>query len=242
MACHTPAALATLWHHPVWCFPALAACPFMTSPIAALLFDLDGTLVDSEKAGLDVLHEMACALGADWSREASHARFRGVPMPLCVADLAKQLPHLQLDQAAFLKELRSAMAARFRESLVEIPGASALLQSLQIPFAVATNGPREKASLTLGLTGLERWLQGRVFCAPEVGSYKPEPGLFLHAARALGCEPTQCAVVEDSLPGLRAGLAAGMRVFSLHPREGLPEDIAQRVVFIAQLADLKPWL
>lgn len=214
----------------------------MNSPIGALLFDLDGTLVDSEKSGLDVLHEMACALGADWSPEASHARFRGVPMPLCVADLAAQLPHLRLDQTAFLKDLRSAMAARFRQGLAEMPGAGALLQGLHIPFAVATNGPREKASLTLGLTGLDRWLEGRVFCAPEVGSYKPEPGLFLHAARALDCEPNVCAVVEDSLPGLQAGLAAGMRVFSLHPRPGLPEHIVREVVFIEQLADLTRWL
>ena len=214
----------------------------MTQAIAAVLFDLDGTLVDSEKPGLDVLHEMACALGASWSHEQSHARFRGVPMALCVADLARHLPHLQLDQVAFLKDLRSAMAARFRQGLNEMPGASALLQALQMPFAVATNGPREKASLTLGLTGLDRWLEGRVFCAPEVGSYKPEPGLFLHAARALGCEPGHCAVVEDSLPGLQAGLAAGMRVFSLHPRQGLPDEVAQRVVFIDRLSSLHAWL
>jgi len=81
-----------------------------------------------------------------------------------------------------------------------------------------------------------------VFCAPEVGSYKPEPGLFVHAARALGCEPTQCAVVEDSLPGMLGGLAAGMRVFSLHPRDGLPEDLAQQVVFIENLKELQRWL
>ena len=89
---------------------------------------------------------------------------------------------------------------RFRQDLREIAGANDLMASLKIPFAVATNGPREKASRTLSLTGLDRWLEGRVFCAPEVGSYKPEPGLFLHAAHALGCAPTQCALVEDSLP------------------------------------------
>ena len=214
----------------------------MTRPIAAILFDLDGTLVDSEKIGLDVLHELSSALGAPWSREQSHARFRGVPMARCVADLAAQLPHRVLDEAAFLKELRGTMAQRFREGLSEIPGASALLQGLRIPFAVATNGPREKATLTLGLTGLDRWLQGRVFCAPEVGSYKPEPGLFLHSAHALGCDPLQCAVVEDSLPGLMAGVAAGMQVFCLHPREGLPEALAQQVVFIDGLPDLQRWL
>lgn len=215
-----------------------------TAPIAALLFDLDGTLVDSEGPGLDVLHEKACALGLDWHHDESVQRFRGVPMMRCVSVIAQHLPagSPALDEKAFLRDLRAAMADRFRKDLQEIEGATELLASLKIPFAVATNGPREKAALTLGLTGLDRWLEGRVFCAPEVGSYKPEPELFLHAAQALGCEPTQCAVVEDSLPGMRGGIAAGMRVFSLHPREGLPEEVAQQVVFIEGLADLQRWL
>lgn len=215
-----------------------------TTPIAALLFDLDGTLVDSEKPGLEVLHHMARALGLDWCHEESMARFRGVPMARCVSVIAQHLPvgRPALDEVQFLRELRAAMAERFKQDLQEIPGASALLANLKIPFAVATNGPREKAALTLGLTGLDRWLEDRVFCAPEVGSYKPEPGLFLHAAHALGCEPAQCAVVEDSLPGMLGGLAAGMRVFSLHPREGLPPEVVQQVVFVDGLPELERWL
>ena len=218
--------------------------PSADLPIEALLFDLDGTLVDSEHAGLEVLHQMACGLGLAWSLAESQQRFRGVPMPQCVSVIAQHLPEDQaeLDEVQFLRDLRAAMAERFRRDLQEIPGANALLASLKIPFAVATNGPREKAALTLSLTGLDRWLEDRVFCAPEVGSYKPEPGLFLHAARALGCEPAHCAVVEDSLPGMLGGLAAGMRVFSLHPREGLPVHVTQKVVFIEQLADLQRWL
>jgi len=213
-------------------------------PISALLFDLDGTLVDSEKPSIEVLHQMACALGIGWSHDESLQRFRGVPMASCVSEIAQHLPagSPALDEVAFLRDLRAAMARRFQQDLQEIPGASALLAGLKIPFAVATNGPREKAALTLSLTGLDRWLQDRVFCAPEVGSYKPEPGLFLHAAQALGCEPAQCAVVEDSLPGMLGGLAAGMRVFSLHPRDGLPEDLAQQVVFIENLKELQRWL
>jgi HAD superfamily hydrolase (TIGR01509 family) len=214
------------------------------SPIAALLFDLDGTLVDSEHPGLAVLHQMASGLGIAWSQGESLQRFRGVPMARCVSVIAQHLPagSPALDEVAFLRQLRAAMAERFRQDLREIAGASALLASLKIPFAVATNGPREKAALTLGLTGLDRFLEGRVFCAPEVGSYKPEPGLFLHAAQALGCAAAHCAVVEDSLPGMLGGLAAGMRVFSLHPREGLPEEVAQQVVFIDGLPQLQRWL
>ena len=215
-----------------------------SQPIEALLFDLDGTLVDSERPGLEVLHRMACERGLDWGLEESLERFRGVPMARCVSVIAGHLPadRPALDEAAFLRALRAAMAERFRQDLQEIPGASALLAGLRIPFAVATNGPREKASLTLSLTGLDRWLEGRVFCAPEVGSYKPEPGLFLHAAQALGCAPAACAVVEDSLPGILGGLAAGMRVFSLHPASGLPVEVARQVVCLQGLPQLQDWL
>ena len=216
-------------------------------PIAALIFDLDGTLVDSEAPGLDVLHQMAEELGAPWGRQEMHARFGGVPMARCVSTIAQHVSahHQPLDEVAFLKQLRLNMAARFREGLDEIPGATALLQTLQkrqMPFAIGTNGPREKAEITLGVTGLRHFFGERLFCAPEVGSFKPEPGLFLHAAAALGIDPSHCAVVEDSLPGIQAGLAAGMRVFSLHPSEGLPAELAARVHSIGNLHQLQACL
>jgi HAD superfamily hydrolase (TIGR01509 family) len=216
-------------------------------PIAALIFDLDGTLVDSEAPGLDVLHQMAAELGAPWGRQEMHPRFGGVPMARCVSTIAQHVSahHQPLDEVAFLRQLRLNMAARFREGLDEIPGATALLQALQqrqMPFAIGTNGPREKAEITLGVTGLRHFFGERLFCAPEVGSFKPEPGLFLHAAAALGIDPSHCAVVEDSLPGIQAGLAAGMRVFSLHPPEGLPAELAARVHSIDNLHQLQACL
>lgn len=209
--------------------------------LSALIFDLDGTLVDSERIGLDVLFDQAQGWRFPGSRQELHVRFRGVPMAHCVAEIARHAPAglPQLDEVLFLKNLRQAMAEQFRQELTEIPGAKALLQSLTIPFAVATNGPREKAELTLTLTGMRELLGERVFCAPEVGSFKPEPGLFLHAAQALGCSAARCAVVEDSLPGLLAGLAAGMQVFSLHPPEGLPAEVTERVTFVQGLEDLQ---
>jgi beta-phosphoglucomutase-like phosphatase (HAD superfamily) len=67
--------------------------------------------------------------------------------------------------------------------------------------------------LTLGVSGLLPRFEGRLFSSYEVGSWKPDPGLFLHAAAAMGVAPGRCAVVEDSLPGVRAAVAAGMAVF-----------------------------
>lgn len=215
----------------------------MAERIEAVIFDADGTLVDSEEPGLEVMFEMARAEGADVTREQAHQQFRGSYMAECVAWIASQLPSVPPGFTAdFTQRVRHQMEQRFRQGLEPLPGALALLQSLQLPFCVATNGPRAKVELTLGLTGLRPLLGERIFSAYEVGSFKPDPGLFLHAAQALGAQPRHCAVVEDSLPGVQAGLAAGMQVFCLHPRASTPAELAERIVFIDGLAELRPYL
>ena len=204
--------------------------------IQALIFDCDGTLVDSEIPGMDVLHAQACALGLEVTRAQAHRQFRGKRMADCVAWVVAQLPPQPDDFArTFTEQVRRAQAQRFSDGLGVIPGAFELLRALDLPFALATNGPREKVELTLGLTGLRSFFPQHVFTAYEVGSFKPDPGLFLHAAAALGVAPQHCAVVEDSLPGLQAGLAAGMQVFSLMPQADLDAALAQRVTSIADL-------
>jgi beta-phosphoglucomutase-like phosphatase (HAD superfamily) len=211
----------------------------MTHSLQAVIFDCDGTLVNSEVPSMDVIHEQACALGLVFTREQAHQQFRGVRMADCIAWIAAQLPQVPEGFAEdFARNVRAAQALRFAEGLGVIPGAFELLEALHIPFCVATNGPREKVELTLGLTGLRRFFPEHIFSAYEVGVFKPDPGLFLHAAQVLGVAPPFCAVVEDSLPGIEAGLAAGMRVFSLLPQSELPVEMVERVVCIRNLVDL----
>jgi HAD superfamily hydrolase (TIGR01509 family) len=207
--------------------------------IQAVIFDSDGTLVDSEVPGLDVLHAQARALGLDITREQAPQQFRGVRMADCIAWIGAQLQHKPVGfEVDFARSVRSAQAERFNEGLAVIPGAFELLETLTIPFCVATNGPREKVELTLGLTGLLRFFPERLFSAYEVGIYKPDPGLFLHAARVMGVAPQCCAVVEDSLPGIHAGLAAGMQVYGLISPDALSPDVARQVRLIKDLTEL----
>lgn len=215
----------------------------MSSRVDAIIFDLDGTLVDSEEPGMDVLFEEALKLGVPLTRAQAHAEFRGRRMAECIAYIGARVtqpsPAFEDDfERQFTAHVRQTMAERFRAGLSPMPGALSLVSRLQRPFCIATNGPREKAELTLGLTGLLPWFEGRLFCAYEVGSFKPDPGLFLHSARALGVAPGHCAVVEDSLPGIAAGLAAGMQVHALCAPESVPAALAAGVRFIGSLAEL----
>lgn len=209
------------------------------SDIRAVIFDSDGTLVDSEVPGMDLLHQMALGAGVRLSRAEAHARFRGERMADIAAWIGSQVEDKPEDfEFHFTKTYREALSRRFREDLRAMPGAFELLSRLTIPFGVATNGPMEKVRLTLELTGLLPLVGERIFSAYDHGCFKPDPGLFLTAARALGQEPGHCAVVEDSIPGIAAGVAAGMQVFSLHEPAGVPEHLAAKIRFIGSLSQL----
>jgi HAD superfamily hydrolase (TIGR01509 family) len=87
------------------------------------------------------------------------------------------------------------------------------LDAARVPFCVASSGDHEKMNTTLGITGLLPRFVGRIFSVTQVAHGKPAPDVYLFAARQLGVEPSACVVVEDTPPGVQAGVAAGMTVF-----------------------------
>jgi HAD superfamily hydrolase (TIGR01509 family) len=186
--------------------------------IEAVIFDCDGTLVDSEPLGNEVLVEYVAELGLRIPIEEALVVFRGRKMGDCLDEIARRLGRPL--PGGFEVELRRRMSAAFRERLQPIDGADDLLRAMTVPFCVATNGPREKMTLTLSVTGLIEHCGDRLFSAYEVGAWKPDPGLFTHAAEAMGVEPRSCAVVDDSDHGIQAALACGMEVFAFLPDDG----------------------
>jgi HAD superfamily hydrolase (TIGR01509 family) len=130
----------------------------------------------------------------------------------CVAIIAERLGRPLPED--FVPELRARTAGAFRNELQPVKGVRAMLDRMTIPKCVASSGPREKINLALSVTGLLSYFEGRIFSSYDIGSWKPSPDLFLHAAASLGVSPASCAVVEDSALGVRAGIAAGMRVFA----------------------------
>jgi HAD superfamily hydrolase (TIGR01509 family) len=194
----------------------------------AVIFDCDGTLVDSEPILQAAIEEQALALGVAPALLADLHEMKGQSMALTLATLGQRRGRPLPED--FEATVRARMAEIFRERLQPMPGALALLQRLAVPYCVATNGPRAKTELTLAVTGLLPLLRpDRIFSAYEVGAFKPDPALFLHAARALGVAPGRCAVVEDSASGVRAGLAAGMQVHVLRSAQPLPAELHGQV-------------
>jgi HAD superfamily hydrolase (TIGR01509 family) len=175
-----------------------------------IIFDADGVLVDSEVIALTVMARTASDEGAAMDVDDAIRSFRGVKMADCVREIERRLGRGVRE--TFVADLRHATALAFDAELKAVEGIHAALADITIPVCVASNGPMSKLTHTLGLTKLLDRFEGRIFSAYEVGSWKPDPGLFLHAVQTLGVHPSRCVVVEDSLPGIRAAQTAGMRV------------------------------
>jgi HAD superfamily hydrolase (TIGR01509 family) len=100
------------------------------------------------------------------------------------------------------------------QTVQAIDGIETVLETLDLPYCVASSGSHDKMKMTLGKTGLLRYLEGNVFSTSDVERGKPHPDIYLHAARTMGVsDPARCVVVEDSPIGVTGAVAAGMRVF-----------------------------
>ena len=203
--------------------------------IGAVLFDCDGVLVDSERMAVECIVEFAARHGAEFGFGEALDRFTGARMADTVREIEKRAGRAA--PADFEDRLRARMAAEFEARLEPMEGAAALVEALDVPCCVVSNGPREKMEVTLRVTGLLEHFPGRIVSAYEVGAWKPDPAIFLHAARLLGVAPGLCAVVEDSAYGIAAGVAAGMQVFALVDG-GHALSLPEGVVPVASLSEL----
>ena len=183
----------------------------MDGPFELVIFDCDGVLVDSERIAVRVEAELLAELGWPLSQDEIVERFMGrtdqYMNEAIEAQLGGRLPRNWKDQ--FHRRYREAFAAE----LVPVDGVIDALDQIAVPTCVASSGSHDKLRFTLGHSGLYERFEGRIFSGYEVANGKPAPDLFLHAAARMGAGPARCAVVEDSLYGVLAARAAGMRVF-----------------------------
>jgi HAD superfamily hydrolase (TIGR01509 family) len=184
----------------------------MTRP-DLVIFDCDGVLVDTERLTVGVEARVLGELGWPMSPEEVVERWMGKSSQAQLADLEARLG---ADGAREFDERTTAeLHGTFERELAAIDGVVTLLDHLDaqdVRTCVASSGTHERIRRTLGITGLHARFDGRIYSATEVRHGKPSPDLFLHAAAAMGVAASSCAVVEDSVYGVRAGVSAGMTV------------------------------
>lgn len=207
-------------------------------PIEAVIFDCDGTLVDSETLSIAVLVELIAEYGLQLDYEQALQQFSGNELSLVLDEIEAQLGHAL--PKSFLTDFRERQIGVLQQRVQAVHGAEELLAEMTLPFCVASNAPLKKINVCLEATGLKRFFaEPQILSAYQIQVWKPAPDLFLMAAESLSVSPERCAVIEDSRFGIDAGLAAGMQVFALDPHDhhaNIPE--VQTVQTLRQLSPL----
>jgi HAD superfamily hydrolase (TIGR01509 family) len=202
--------------------------------VEAVVFDLDGVLVDSEPVWEDVRRGLVAERGGHWDAD-SQRRVMGMSTGEWSAYLADELG-VDLPAEAVAREVVDRMVRRYAERVPVLPGAAEAVRRLGAwwPLGLASSSPPRLIRAVLdheGLTGLF----AVTMSTEEVARGKPAPDVYLAVARRLDVAPERCAAVEDSTNGLRSAHAAGLRVVAV-PRPELPPDpealgLASRVLF-----------
>ncbi|NMO55191.1 HAD family phosphatase [Actinoplanes sp. TBRC 11911] len=189
------------------------------SRFSAVLFDCDGVLVDSEPITNRVLRTMLIELGWEISERGCIDLFIGRALKDEWA-VIQEHTGFRIDDV-WLASFRARRDDALRVSLVAIPGAQETVRAVAAlmgdQFACVTGADRPKVEMQLKLVGLDQYFGSRVFSGMEVPRSKPAPDVYLAAANALKIDPTTAVVIEDSVAGVTAGVAAGATVFGFAP-------------------------
>lgn len=184
----------------------------MRDAFELIIFDCDGVLVDSERLSIRVDEIYLQRLGWPMSKDEIVERWVG----RSDADMRAEIE--EHTGGPIPAEIEEEFSRIYRETfdreLVPVDGIREALDAIATPRCVASSGGHDKIRRNLALTGLTGYFGERIFSATDVEHGKPAPDLFLHAAERLGAEPARCAVVEDSVHGVEAALAAGMLPFA----------------------------
>ena len=199
-----------------------------------LLFDSDGTLVDSELLNNQALAAELYESGISETAQNLVKAYRGWMFSAVLDDI--QLRHDRVLDSGFTNRFRHRASVHFESNLRAIANIPEVLAELNAPMCVASNAPLAKINQAMQITGLATFFGDAIYSAYEINSWKPEPGLFLHAAKEMGYLPEQCVVIEDSDVGVTAALAAGIEVIRYDPEAKVPAKAG--VINIKTMADL----
>lgn len=178
--------------------------------IDLVIFDCDGVLIDSEVISARVLIGHLASVGVFVDLAHFRTHFLGRSFPKVVAEVRAnygiELP------SDFEKDYRANLLTAFETELLPMAGIFDVLKNLSVACCIATSSSPPRVKRSLELANLQTYFKDSVFTASEVANGKPAPDLFYHAARRMGVSPERCLVIEDSVPGINAALAANMPV------------------------------
>jgi len=176
-----------------------------------IIFDCDGVLVDSEVLSSQVFVDLANDYGAGIDIEYAMRNFKG-------GHLADSIRHVENIIAKSLPEdfetnYRKRALEVFKNELQPIEGIKNVLDSLEAPFCTASSGPMKKITENLKTTQLYSYFEGNIFSCYDIEKWKPDPAIYLLAAKTLGYEVKDCLVIEDSMAGVMAAVNGGFDVY-----------------------------
>lgn len=208
----------------------------------AIIYDCDGTLIDSEHIAGSVCAEALTSIGFPTTMEAFNARFNGIPVAETWAMIRAELP-VELPPG-FNEAINAEIYRRFQTELEPVEGVAEAIERIGGLRAVASSTRLPVLVRNLEKTGLARFFNPHVYSASQVARGKPAPDVFLYAASQIGADPAHTVVIEDSVAGVTAGIRAGMSVIGFHgASNGIPELDARLVAagartVIASMVDL----
>jgi HAD superfamily hydrolase (TIGR01509 family) len=214
-----------------------------------VIFDCDGVLIDSEIISARMLVAELARFGLSIDLAYVERNFLGRSYPVVMETIRREFG-LDLPPD-FEAQYREALLTAFQQELEVVPHVHEVLTGIRVPFCVATSSSPRRVEMSLQLVGLSDLVAGRVFTSTLVARGKPAPDLFLFAAEKMGAQPDRTLVIEDSLTGIRAGLAAGMTVWRFvggshlgaqtpeEPPDALPH---RRLVSFAEFFQFAPGL
>lgn len=176
-----------------------------------VIFDCDGVLLDSEIISATMLIQELAKLGVSIDLDYVARHFLGRSYPTVMETIRREF--LLTLPPEFEATYRARLLETFETELKVMPHVAEVIANLGLPYCVATSSSPLRVAKSLAMVGLGHLVGPQLFTSTMVAKGKPAPDLFLYAAEKMGAEPARCLVIEDSLTGIRAGLAAGMTVW-----------------------------
>jgi HAD superfamily hydrolase (TIGR01509 family) len=182
-----------------------------TTSFDLVIFDCDGVLVNTEPLANKVYVQMLSEYGYQVNTEEYQREFSGAAIFKRLEVTSQRLNWTPPEN--FMSVFNERIADLTARELKPVPGIHELIESLSVPICVASNGSREEILLRLKIARLTKHFGSAIFSGLEVPHPKPAPDVFLAAAKSFNISPDRCIVIEDSVPGVTAGVRAGMKVY-----------------------------